>query len=359
MSISTETVNLQVNGKTTSAYVAVPEGAGPWPGVVVIQEWWGLDEHIKDVARRFAGAGFAGAGFATIAPDLYYGEVTTEPDEARKLVMALDWGQALTAIQAAVDMLLARADVWPKKVGMIGFCMGGGLTWHAAAKLQGVGVAAPFYGGGPEMSDEEVAQIRCPLLAIFGELDQGVSPEVANRRAAQMDKAGIKHETIIYPSAQHAFFNNDRQAYHPEAAADAWQRVITLFKLTLTPAPSDEAWHEVGQQFKALGDSLVAAFNTVWHSEETQQYVAKAQANLEGMAKQLNQAAQKSLSSAEAQKVQAEAEKAAQSVKAAGRQTIEELRPHLLNAFRQARVELDEMINRLERPEKSSSDPNE
>ncbi len=225
---NSEMVSLEVNGKTTAAYLVAPEGDGPWPGVVVIQEWWGLEEHIKDVARRLAAA-----GFVAIAPDLYYGEIATEPDDARKLRMALDWDQALTAIQVAVDTLVARDEVLPKNVAMTGFCMGGGLTWHAAAKLNNVVATAPFYGGGPEMTDEEVAQIGGPMLSIFGELDEGVSPEVANSRAAQMDRAGVKHETIIYPNAHHAFFNNTRAAYNPEAAADAWQRLVKLFKDTL------------------------------------------------------------------------------------------------------------------------------
>jgi carboxymethylenebutenolidase len=229
MSNSSEMVTLEVNGKTTSAYLVWPEGDGPWPGVVVIQEWWGLEEHIKDVARRFAGE-----GFAAISPDLYYGEVATEPDEARKLRMALDWDKALTAIQVAIDTLVAGDSVSPQKVGVTGFCMGGGLAWHAGAKLNHVVATAPFYGGGPEMADAEVAQIKGPVLAIFGELDQGVSPEVANNRAAQMDKAGVKHETIIYPNAQHAFFNDTRAAYNAGAAADAWQRMIKLFSETLT-----------------------------------------------------------------------------------------------------------------------------
>jgi len=228
MSNSSEMVTLEVNGKSTSAYLVLPEGSGPWPGVVVIQEWWGLEEHIKDVARRFADE-----GFVAIAPDLYYGQIATEPDEAKKLRMALEWDKALTAIQVAIDVLVAHDSVSSDNMGVIGFCMGGGLTWHAAAKLNHVGAAAPFYGGGPEMTDEEVGQISVPVLAIFGELDQGVSPEVANRRAAQMDKAGIKHETIIYPEAQHAFFNDTRAAHHPEAAADAWQRVKKLFKEAL------------------------------------------------------------------------------------------------------------------------------
>lgn len=212
-----------------SGYLALPGGDGPWPGVVVIQEWWGLDDHIKSIADRFAAA-----GFAAIAPDLYNGQVTTEPDEARKLRMALVWDDALAVIQSAVHYLVGLDQVSPKKVGMVGFCMGGGLTWHAAAKLTHVGAAVPFYGGGPEMVDEEVARIGGPVLAIFGELDQGVSPEVARKRAAQMDRAGIKHETVVYPGAQHAFFNDTRAAYNPEAAADAWQRTVDLFRKTLS-----------------------------------------------------------------------------------------------------------------------------
>jgi carboxymethylenebutenolidase len=221
-------IPFDVQGKSNSGYLALPPGDGPWPGVVVVQEWWGLDNHIKNVAGRLANA-----GFATIAPDLYNGQVVTEPDEARKLRMALVWDEALAVIQGAINYLVEHGRVSPKKVGVVGFCMGGGLTWHAAAKLEHVGAAVPFYGGGPEMSDAEVARITTPVLAIFGELDQGVSPQVAKQRGGQMDKAGIKHETVVYPGAQHAFFNDVRPAYNPEAAADAWQRTLDFFRKTL------------------------------------------------------------------------------------------------------------------------------
>ena len=219
-------VTLPIND--APAYFAQPPGDGPWPGVVVIQEWWGLNDHIKAVADRFAQE-----GFAAVAPDLYYGEVATEPDEARKLAMAADWDDALAVIQGAIDFLIARADIQPKRVGITGFCMGGGLAWHGAAKLRGLAAAVPFYGGGPALEDDEVARIQCPVLAIFGALDWGVSPDIAEARATQMDKAGVRHETIIYPNAQHAFFNDTRPAaYHAEAAADAWQRMIALFRET-------------------------------------------------------------------------------------------------------------------------------
>lgn len=223
-----EMVSFDVQSQSNSGYLALPGGAGPWPGVVVIQEFWGLDDHIKSIADRLAAE-----GFAALAPDLYNGQVATEPDEARKLRMALVWDEALAVIQGAVNYLVGQSQVSPKKVGVVGFCMGGGLTWHAAAKLTHVGAAAPFYGGGPEMTDEEVGRISAPVLAIFGELDQGVSPQVANQRAAQMDRAGVKHEMIIYPNAQHAFFNDIRPAYNPEAAADAWQRTLRFFREAL------------------------------------------------------------------------------------------------------------------------------
>jgi carboxymethylenebutenolidase len=218
-------ISFGVQAQSNSGYLALSSGVGPWPGVVVIQEWWGLDDHIKSIADRFAGE-----GFAALAPDLYNGQVATEPDEARKLRMALVWDEALAVIQGAVNYLIGQSQISPKKVGVVGFCMGGGLTWHAAAKLTHVGAAVPFYGGGPEMTDEEVSRISAPVLAIFAELDQGVSPQVANRRAAQMNKAGVKHETVIYPGAQHAFFNDTRVAYNPKAAADAWLRTINFFR---------------------------------------------------------------------------------------------------------------------------------
>ena len=172
--MQTEMITIPGNGKSTGAFVARPAGDGRWPGVVVIQEWWGLEDHIKDVAERFAAE-----GFVAIAPDLYYGKVATEPDDAGKLAMELEWDVALQVIQNAIDSLLAMDVVAPKKAALTGFCMGGGLAWHGAAKLQNVAAVAPFYGGGPEMTDAEVAKIRCPVLAIYGELDSGVSTAVA------------------------------------------------------------------------------------------------------------------------------------------------------------------------------------
>lgn len=216
---------LQVNSRATRGYLATPPGEGPWPGVVVIQEWWGLNDNIRDIADRFAQE-----GFVALAPDLYYGETAHEPDEARKLMMTLEYPDALQVIQSAINYLIALDEVSPKKIGVTGFCMGGGLAWHGAAKLEGIGAAAPCYGGGPELTPDEAARIEVPVLAIYGELDRGVSPEVAQRRAELMDAAGVQHETIIYPDAEHAFMNDRRPVYHAEAAEDAFRRIVKLFR---------------------------------------------------------------------------------------------------------------------------------
>jgi carboxymethylenebutenolidase len=222
-------ITLDIDGRPTRGYLALPEGRGPWPGVAVIQEWWGLNDNIRAVVDRYAAE-----GFVALAPDLYFGEEATEPDDARKLAMALQYPDALAVIQTAVDTLVAHDQVAPKRIGVTGFCMGGGLAWHSAVKIDHVGAVAPYYGGGPEMSDAEVARITVPILAIFGELDKGVSPEVGARRAAQMDRAGVANETIIYEGAQHAFFNESRAAYHPEAAGRAWATTVAFFRTALS-----------------------------------------------------------------------------------------------------------------------------
>lgn len=221
-------INLTANGRATRGYLAMPPGEGPWPGVVVVQEWWGLNENIRDTADRFTRE-----GFVTLAPDLYYGKTAEEPDEARQLATALEYPDALQVIQSAIDYLIALDEVSPKKIGVVGFCMGGGLTWHGAAKLTGIGAAVPCYGGSPELTLEEVARIEAPVLAIYGELDQGVTPTMAKQRADMMDAAGVQHETIIYPNAQHAFMNDRRPTHHPEAAEDAFRRIVNLFREAL------------------------------------------------------------------------------------------------------------------------------
>jgi carboxymethylenebutenolidase len=208
-------VTFASNGATAPGYLATPaQGAGPWPGVVVIQEWWGLDEHIRDVARRFARA-----GFVALAPDLYHGQLATEPDEARKLVMALQMDVALRDIRGAAAYLRGLEQIAPKKIGVVGFCMGGRLA-QVMAVQGGAEAAVAFYGG----TDLQPAQVVLPLLAIYGEDDQGSPPErITALRAAFADTAS---EVVSYAGAPHAFFNDARPSYRPPAAQDAWQRTV-------------------------------------------------------------------------------------------------------------------------------------
>jgi carboxymethylenebutenolidase len=207
--------------------VARPSGDGPDPGVIVIQEWWGLEEHIKDVARRFAAE-----GFVALAPDLYHGEVATEPDEARKLAMAMDRDAAAKEIEGAIAYLRSRAYVEPKKVGVIGFCMGGSLSLFTACRNPNVGAAAVFYGG--SMGDlGQVKQLHGRLFGAYGEEDHGIPLERIEELRAALQAADKQYEIKVYPGAPHSFFNDTRESYRPEAARDAWAKSLELFRAEL------------------------------------------------------------------------------------------------------------------------------
>ena len=214
------------DGETLTGYLARPQGDKPGPAVVVLQEWWGLNEHIKDVARRFAKE-----GYVALAPDLYKGQVATEPDEARKLVMALDMPAAVGEIGSAIDFLLAEEYVSGDQAGVVGFCMGGALALRTALADAGagqVGAAVPFYG--QPLTPEEAATLKAPVLGLYGAEDQGIP--AANVKAMQeaLTAAGVENDFQIYAGAPHAFFNDTRESYRPEAAADAWQRTLAWFK---------------------------------------------------------------------------------------------------------------------------------
>jgi carboxymethylenebutenolidase len=224
-SIRTEDVSFASNGDTAHGYLARPAGDGPFPAIVVIQEWWGLDAHIKDLAERFAGE-----GFVALAPDFYHGQVATEPDDARKLVMALNGPIALREIGGAIGYLSALAEVEPKSVGVIGFCAGGRLTLVAAATGdERIGAVAAFYGGGVQPTAEFVGGINAPVLAVYGEEDAGIPPEQYNGLAAEMDRQEKTFDMVTYPGAGHAFMNDTRPSYNANAAADAWVRAVQWF----------------------------------------------------------------------------------------------------------------------------------
>lgn len=226
--IRTETVTFPANGETGTGYLAIPEGDGPFPGVIVVQEWWGLDEHIKDVAERFAKE-----GFAALAPDLYHGQVTKEPNEAQKLMMSLNMGKASKELVQAADYLASRPEIGGRGIGATGFCMGGGLALTLATESEHIKAAAPFYGGNPSPIDK-VADLRGPVVASYAEHDGWITATVREELKQALSKAGIQHEIKVYPGTEHAFFNDTRTEVHNrEASEDAWQRVLTLFRENL------------------------------------------------------------------------------------------------------------------------------
>ncbi|MFQ3586937.1 MAG: dienelactone hydrolase family protein [Fimbriimonadaceae bacterium] len=225
-------VNFKGNGREYQGYLS-PSSSGKGPGIVVIQEWWGLVGHIKAVADRFAQA-----GFTALAPDFYHGKATTEPDEAGSLMMALNIDDAAKVIHGAVDFLLGHEAVSGDKVGVIGFCMGGQLALYAATIDARIGGAVDFYGIHPNVKPD-LASLGCPLLGIFAENDAYASPEAVRELSESLTRAGKAHEFHTYPGTQHAFFNDERPEVFDESAAnDAWLRVLSFFEKNVgVPTP--------------------------------------------------------------------------------------------------------------------------
>jgi len=191
----------------------------------VIQEWWGLVDHIKDVCKRFAGE-----GFVALAPDLYHGKSTKSPDEAGKLMMSMRIDEAEKEISGAIDYLLNHEATTGDKAGVVGFCMGGALALYTATKNAKVGACVVFYGGHPKVKPD-LPKLESPVLSLSGDRDRSVTPEVVHKLEQQLKSLGKQVDVVIYPGADHAFFNDTRPTvYVPEAAADAWRRTIDFFR---------------------------------------------------------------------------------------------------------------------------------
>jgi carboxymethylenebutenolidase len=220
-----EIVTFPSNGHSASGYLAKPEKAGP--GLIVIQEWWGLNDNIKAIADRFAQA-----GFVALAPDLYHGEVASAPDEAKRLAMGLQLEQAAKDMSGAVNFVQAQAST--KSVGVVGFCMGGGLALALAAQRpDAIKAAAPFYGL-PRDPNLKWSGMTAKIQGHYGELDKGIAIENVRSLEAQLKELGKDVEIFVYEGANHAFFNDTSKAYHAEAATLAWERTVEFLQETLT-----------------------------------------------------------------------------------------------------------------------------
>jgi carboxymethylenebutenolidase len=215
-------VKIPTNGTTTDGYLATP-AAGKGPGVIVIQEWWGLVGHIKNVCDRFAAE-----GFSALAPDLYHGQTASEPDGAGKLFMALNIAQAEKDLRGAAKFLGGHSST--AKIGAVGFCMGGQLALFAGTLNPSVGAVVDFYGIHPNVKPD-YTKLSGPVLGLFAEKDQFVTPQTAREVDAAIKKAGKTSEIHIYPNVDHAFFNDERpDAYDKAAAQDAWRRTLAFFR---------------------------------------------------------------------------------------------------------------------------------
>jgi carboxymethylenebutenolidase len=225
-----EIVEFPSNGSTAQGYLAVPAG-GSGPGVIVFQEWWGLVPHIKDVVDRFAAE-----GFVALAPDMFHGETTTEPDEAGKLMMAMNTERALKDIDGAVDYLLAHDAVSSDGLGVVGFCMGGGLALAlACARPDAIKACAPFYGviPWPELQPD-YSKLEAKVVGHFAELDGFFGPDLARGLEQQLRDLGKDATIVIHHDCDHAFFNDARPEVHqPEHADEAWEQTLALFREVL------------------------------------------------------------------------------------------------------------------------------
>jgi carboxymethylenebutenolidase len=225
-----EMVEFPSNGGTDSGYLAVPT-SGSGPGVVVIQEWWGLNQQIKEVADRLAGA-----GFVALVPDLYHGAITTAEDEAGQLMMSLNIEQAAKDMVGAIDHLKGHDAVTGDAVGVTGFCMGGGLAlWLATLRPDDVNAVVPYYGLIPwPAAQPDYSRLRAPVQGHYAENDDFASPESARKLEEELRGHGVDVEIFIYPGVGHAFTNHHRpEVFHEDHSNTAWDRTEEFFRANL------------------------------------------------------------------------------------------------------------------------------
>ena len=216
-------VEFRADGRTAQGYLVEPAGPGPHPGLVVVQEWWGLNDHIKDVADRFAAE-----GYVAFAPDLYEGVVTTDPTKAGELMQRLDQNKALQTLNGAVEFLKGQEAVNPDRLAVAGFCMGGSFALLLPCHNKSLKAAAPFYGDVPP--DDVLKNLSAPILFIGAENDFWITQDKMDRLKEALAKFGKEGEVKVYKGVGHAFFNDTRpDAYDKEAAEDAWRRVLDFF----------------------------------------------------------------------------------------------------------------------------------
>ena len=224
--MKTETLNLNATRGATTAHVAHPDSDAK-AAVILIQEYWGINDHIRDLAARYAKE-----GFLCLAPDLYRGKLAKDAKEASQMMQSLAIEDGLGIIQEAIAQ--AKQTYNAQKIGITGYCMGGTFALRAACELSELAAAAPFYGDIPE--ENVLKNLKVPTLFIAGKRDAWINPEKVSQLTEAARKYDLPVEVVSY-DADHAFFNDTRpQVYDAEAAADAWRRVLELFRKQLAVA---------------------------------------------------------------------------------------------------------------------------
>lgn len=226
--ITTNSVQYLSGNDTVTAYVAMPQGEGPFPALIVIHEWWGLNEWVKNNANEFARR-----GYVAFAVDLYRGRTAASADEAHELMRGVPEDRAAKDLKSAFSYLSSTPYIKADRIGSIGWCMGGGYSLAAALNIPSLAAAVICYGR-LVSEEEEIQKISCPVLGIFGETDRGIpaaSVKAFERAAQTLDK---NVRMTLYPNVGHAFMNiNNKTGYDEDATTEAWQKIYAFLDAKL------------------------------------------------------------------------------------------------------------------------------
>lgn len=226
--VKTETVQFTNGKEMIDGYLALPPGTGKFPALLLVHEWWGLNDWIKEQAQKFAGQ-----GYVTLAVDLYRGKIATDPETAHELMRGVPQDLALSDMIGGLVYLVKRDDVVKEHIGAVGWCWGGGQVMELAVHEPRLGAVVVNYGALPT-DPNALQQIGAPILGNFGADDQGITPNDVHDFEKAMKNLNRRVDIKIYPGAGHAFENpNNKNGYRPEAAADAWQRTLNFLNKAL------------------------------------------------------------------------------------------------------------------------------
>jgi len=225
---TSKNVSYKSGDETVKGVLNIPQGKGPFPAIIVIHEWWGLNDWVKE-----QGSKLSDLGYVTLAVDLYRGKVATTPDEAHEIMRGVPEDRAKRDLHAAFNFLESQPDVKKNRIGAIGWCMGGGYSLDVA--LEEPDLAADVINYGHLATDPAaLKKINAPILGLFGAQDRGITPDDVKKFEEQLKQLGKKVDVTIYPDAGHAFENpNNKDGYRPQDAADAWGKTVKFFAANL------------------------------------------------------------------------------------------------------------------------------